>query len=39
MAEPDDLPGRSHPVLLAVDQPDQAAELTAWQALLNDVTG
>jgi len=35
-AEPDDLPDRSHPVLVAVDQQDQAAELAAWQALLKE---
>jgi hypothetical protein len=35
-AEPDDLPSRSHPVLIAVDQQDQAAELAAWQELLKE---
>jgi hypothetical protein len=37
-AEPDDLPRRLHPVLMAVDQAEQAAELAAWQALLKEGT-
>jgi hypothetical protein len=38
-ADERDLPGRSHPVLIAVDRPDQAAELTAWHTLLREARG